>query len=99
MRRITSLGVALAVAAATPCAAQEVVFLIRHAETLGAPTKALPPDDLAGVLDAPSFDHEAWRVLGVGHNETIPRILSGLGSETPPDMADDEFGRIFEVYQ
>lgn len=64
---------------------------------LDLPQKELPADDVSGVIDLIQFDHEEDTVLVVGHAETIPRILSGLGVQTSVDISQDEFANLFIV--
>jgi broad specificity phosphatase PhoE len=53
-----------------------------HTSELLARLQALPPDAVAVV---------------VGHSNTIPAILKGLGISVAVDVKDDQYGRIFLV--
>ena len=67
------------------------------ADALDVETEALPPGDTTALLDMVSFDHEEGRVLIVGHNETIPGILTELGMFELVEMSDTTFSRLFVV--
>ena len=56
-----------------------------------------PIADVAGLLDLITFDHEGDQVVIVGHTETIPSILSGLGVSEPLELDQADFARIFVV--
>jgi phosphohistidine phosphatase SixA len=57
----------------------------------------LPMADIAGLTDRLVFDHAEDRVLVVGHTETIPAILSGLGVPEAIEIGQEEFDRLFIV--
>ena len=134
------LSLALA-ASATTATAQEVVYLIRHAEkdsegadpvlteagraraagwarmlaeagidailtsdrrrtqetgaivgaALGLPQVALPASDVAATLDRLQFEHAEDVVLVVGHSETLPLIVEGLGGGAGVKIGPEEF--------
>lgn len=65
------------------------------AGSLGIPHKALPLQDVAGLADLIEFDHDEDNVLIVGHAETIPGILSSLGSPTAVAISQDDFANLF----
>jgi len=67
------------------------------AQELDIPQKQLPANDVSGVVDMIQFDHEEDTVLVVGHTETIPSILSGLGVSEPVHLDQDEFANLFIV--
>ena len=53
--------------------------------------------DVLGLLDLLSFDHEDQTVLVVAHAETIPAILSALGSPKDVQIAQDDFTNLFVI--
>lgn len=65
------------------------------AGSLGIPHKALPLQDVAGLTDLIEFDHEEDNVLIVGHAETIPGILSSLGSSATVEISQSDFANLF----
>ena len=65
------------------------------AGSLGIPQKALPLQDVAGLADLIEFDHEEDNVLIVGHAETIPGILSNLGSSATVEISQSDFANLF----
>ena len=65
------------------------------ARSLGIPHKALPVQDVAGLTDLIDFDHEDDNVLIVGHTETIPQILSNLGSIENVEINQSDFANLF----
>jgi phosphohistidine phosphatase SixA len=67
------------------------------AEALDVERTEVPLADVTGVLDLLGFDHAEDRVLVVGHAETIPSILSGLGVGEAPEIGQDEFDNVFVV--
>lgn len=67
------------------------------AEKLDIPQKQLPANDVSGVVDLIQFDHEEDTVLVVGHTETIPSILSGLGVSEAVDIDQGDFANLFIV--
>lgn len=68
------------------------------AEALGVESEALPPNDIAPLLDLMSFDFEDERVLVVGHTETIPNILREFGAFEQIELSRDDYGRMFVVH-
>jgi len=65
------------------------------ARSLGLPQKELPMQNVAGLTDLIEFDHENDNVLIVGHTETIPQILSSLGSPEAVEISKSEFANLF----
>lgn len=62
-------------------------------------TKRIKPSSVPGLIDLLSFDHEQDTVLVVGHAETIPGILEGLGVFTNIDISQTDFANLFVVLQ
>jgi broad specificity phosphatase PhoE len=62
---------------------------------LGANRVEVDIGHVAGVIDMLEFDYPDVPVLIVGHNETLPGILMRLRLEGAPEMADDEYARLF----
>lgn len=69
------------------------------ANSLELPTHEVDRTDTAGLIDLLSFDHEQDTVLVVGHAETIPGILEGLGVFTNIDISQTDFANLFIVLQ
>lgn len=65
------------------------------ARSLGIPHKEFPIEDVAGLIDLIEFDHEQDNVLIVGHTETIPQILSNLGSFEDVEIGQSDFANLF----
>jgi len=65
------------------------------AETLGVAQTQIAMTDVAGLLDALSFDHADDRILVVGHTETIPSILSGLGYLDLIEIDQSDYANLF----
>jgi phosphohistidine phosphatase SixA len=66
-------------------------------ESLDVPRKEVSREDVAGLMDLPEFDHADEKVLIVGHAETIPSILSGLGVRNTVEVSQDDFANLFIV--
>jgi broad specificity phosphatase PhoE len=153
MLKQTLFALLLALAAATPLAAQQTIFLVRHAERADStpgtsPTMAADPDlsdagraraeSLAAALKdanitaiyvtefkrtqqtaAPlaralgltvktvtsrrtpelieQIEASKGNVLVVGHSNSVPDVIKGLGVTTPVTIGDDEFDNMFLV--
>ncbi|MFC6636999.1 hypothetical protein GV827_20845 [Sulfitobacter sp. JBTF-M27] len=69
------------------------------ANSLELPIHAIDRWDTAGLIDLLSFDHEQDTVLVVGHAETIPGILAGLGVFTNIEIIQSDFANLFIVLQ
>jgi phosphohistidine phosphatase SixA len=150
--RCVAFAILVILAAAPPAAAQNTVFLIRHAERADAsaspPSMAADPDlspagreraaSLATALKdakiATIFATELKRtqqtaaplakalgltltivpadntaelikrvksskgnVLVVGHSNTVPDVIKGLGLASPPNIGDNDFDNLFLV--
>ncbi len=65
------------------------------ASKLGLPTNSVHRSDTTGLIDTLGFDHEQDTVLVVGHAETIPSILEGLGTFEDVDVDQDDFANLF----
>lgn len=67
------------------------------AEALRTERVETPMADITAVMDLLEFDHADDKVLIVGHTETIPGILSGLGLDEPIEIASDDYRNLFLV--
>ena len=67
------------------------------AKALDLPTSTIDRQDIAGLIDLMSFDHEEDRVLVVAHRETISSILSALGLFDAVSIPEDDFANLFTV--
>nr|WP_245706415.1 hypothetical protein [Ruegeria marina] len=67
------------------------------ADALGLRTYTSPGDDIAGLIDALTFEHDEDTVLVVAHAETMPRILEGLGLPQDITIGLSEFANLFVV--
>jgi phosphohistidine phosphatase SixA len=67
------------------------------AAVTGLSVVELPPDDIDGLLDAID-GHGAGAVLVVGHSNTVPEILAGLGVRERIEIRDDQYGDLFVVH-
>jgi phosphohistidine phosphatase SixA len=57
----------------------------------------LPAGDTAGLVARLKALSKDAVVLVVGHGNTIPDVVSGLGAKDKVTIADDEYGRVFVV--
>jgi phosphohistidine phosphatase SixA len=55
-----------------------------------------PPRDIDGLVARLRKRH-GERVLVVGHSNTIPELLQGLGVQEPVEIADDQYGDLWVV--
>ena len=67
------------------------------AEALDLPVEEVPRTETQALLDLLEWDYDAARVLIVGHTETIPSILRGLGVSDPLDISQTDFANLFFV--
>lgn len=65
------------------------------AAQLGLTPKDYDPRDTPALLARARA--EAGTVLIVGHSNTVPEIVAGLGGARPADLAETDFGDIFRV--
>ena len=65
------------------------------AQRLHLTPKQYDPADTAGVVAA--VLKEKGTVLVVGHSNTVPDIVAGLGGERPPALVHEDFGDIWHV--
>jgi phosphohistidine phosphatase SixA len=61
-------------------------------------TRAATGMDGIALADIAQFDYEDSRLLIVGHTETIPGILKGLGVQEPVEVRAEEFDRLFILF-
>jgi broad specificity phosphatase PhoE len=57
--------------------------------------KSYDPRDTAGLVAR--VKAESGTVLVVGHSNTVPEIVAGLGGARPADLAETDFGDVFRV--
>jgi phosphohistidine phosphatase SixA len=88
--------------AADPPAAIYVSATRRARETaaplaarLGLAPKEYDPSDTPTLLQ--EVLRETGTVLVVGHSNTVPDIVEGLGGARPPDIGEDQFGDIWHI--
>ncbi|HEX8511552.1 MAG TPA: phosphoglycerate mutase family protein [Allosphingosinicella sp.] len=65
------------------------------AATLGLTPREYDPRDTPGLVARAKA--EAGTVLIVGHSNTVPEIVAGLGGTRPADLAETDYGDIFRV--
>jgi len=65
------------------------------ATAAGVPLTVLDSKDVAGVIK--KVRSSTGNVLVVGHSNTLPEILKGLGVTEPVTIAEDEFDSLFVV--
>ncbi|WP_158703048.1 SixA phosphatase family protein [Allosphingosinicella vermicomposti] len=65
------------------------------AAKLGLTPKMYDPKDTAGLVAM--MKAEAGPVLVVGHSNTVPDIVAGLGGERPAPLSHPDFGDIWKV--
>lgn len=65
------------------------------ARALGIPTTTVAARNTAGLLDA--LKTSEGTVLVVGHSNTVPEIVKGLGVVQTLSIADDEFDNLLVV--
>ena len=62
---------------------------------IGLVPKEYDPRNTPGLLER--VRAEPGSVLVVGHSNTVPDIVQGLGGERPGDLADDRYGELWRV--
>jgi phosphohistidine phosphatase SixA len=65
------------------------------AERLGLTVKEYDPRDTPGLVARAKA--ETGTVLIVGHSNTVPEIVAGLGGARPADLGESDYGDIFRV--
>ncbi|MEA3039622.1 MAG: hypothetical protein QOE79_2135 [Sphingomonadales bacterium] len=65
------------------------------AARLGLTPHEYDPRDTAGLVAR--VKAEAGTVLIVGHSNTVPEIVAGLGGARPAELGDADFGDIYRV--
>jgi broad specificity phosphatase PhoE len=65
------------------------------AARLGLTPREYDPGDTAGLVAR--VKAETGTVLIVGHSNTVPEIVAGLGGARPADLGEADFGDIFRV--
>ena len=66
------------------------------AETTGALIHELPAGDIEGLVDLLHADHRGQTVLVIGHSNTVPEIVRGLGGELG-DIDESDYSRLIIV--
>ena len=66
------------------------------AETTGAPVHEWPAGDVKGLVDVLQSDHRGQTVLVIGHSNTVPEIVRGLGGELS-DIEELDYSRLIIV--
>ena len=64
---------------------------------LGLAPRIVPARDTPGLVKQLKVLGKEQVALVVGHSNTVPQILSGLGKIAPVKIADTEYGRLFLV--
>ena len=65
------------------------------ARSLGVTPTAYDPADTPGLIAAVS--RETGTVLVVGHSNTVPDIVAGLGGQRPAPVVHEDFGDIWRI--
>lgn len=66
------------------------------AEATGAVVHELPAGDIDGLVDILRSDHRGETVLVIGHSNTLPEIIRGLGGEIS-DIDESDYSRLIIV--
>jgi phosphohistidine phosphatase SixA len=66
------------------------------AETTGAFVHELPAADIDGLVDILRTDHRGQTMLVIGHSNTVPEIVRGLGGELS-DIDESDYSRLIIV--
>lgn len=66
---------------------------------LGLTPIVLPATAVDEVVARIKSDHRGEVVLVVGHSNTVPQIIEGLGISSPPSIPDTEFDNFFVVHR
>jgi len=65
------------------------------AKALGTTVVTIPSADTAGLVA--KLKAASGNVLVVGHSNTVPEVIKGLGVQAPAPIADTEFDKLFIV--
>jgi phosphohistidine phosphatase SixA len=65
------------------------------AASLGVTILTIPSTDTEGLLA--KVKAASGNVLIVGHSNTVPEVVKGLGIDTPPPVAETDFDNLFIV--
>ena len=97
--RAASLATALKDAGITAIFATQFKRTQQTAEPLaaavGVKVVTIPSKDTRALIAAIRAAH--GNVLVVGHSDTVPDVIKGLGVETPLEIADREYDNLFVV--
>lgn len=66
---------------------------------LGLTPEILPAASTDELVDRIKTEHGGQVVLVVGHSDTVPQIIAGLGIAVPPVIPDSEFDNFFIVHR
>ncbi|WP_280153710.1 phosphoglycerate mutase family protein [Piscinibacter sp. XHJ-5] len=67
------------------------------ARQIGRKPTVLPKADVAGLIDKLRTTHPGQRVMVIGHNDTLPDILSALGHPKHIQLKPYDYGNVFVV--
>ncbi len=67
------------------------------AADLGINHGAMPAADITGLVRRLQTQHAHDTVLVVGHSNTVPQIIAGLGVSQAVEIAEDDFANLFVV--
>lgn len=65
------------------------------ASALGLAPIERPAGEVAALVNEVLSEHRGGRVLVVGHGNTVPQLIAAAGGPVLPDIAHDEFDRLF----
>jgi len=66
---------------------------------LGLTIVILPAASVDDLVNQIKSDHHGEVVLVVGHSNTVPAIIEGLGISSPPPIPETEFDNLFIVHR
>jgi phosphohistidine phosphatase SixA len=65
------------------------------AKVLGLTVRTVPSNNVSDLLKA--IQSDKGNALVVGHSNTVPEVIKGLGVTTPVTINDDEYDNLFVV--
>jgi broad specificity phosphatase PhoE len=69
------------------------------AALLGLIPETIPANSVDELVNRIKSDHQGEVVLVVGHSDTVPQIIQGLGISSPPAIPGTEFDNLFIVHR
>jgi broad specificity phosphatase PhoE len=66
---------------------------------LGITPETVPAAAVDELVNRIKSDHKGEVVLVVGHSDTVPAIIQGLGISSPPAIGGNEFDNLFIVHR